>query len=77
MGREKTNEELYSWFDEDYYKRFPEDRFHEDYGERVKEKFREAIKILEKAETYVHEIDYLLSGDTGEDSFLERLKEKL
>jgi len=38
---------------------------------------RKAVKVLQKAEVYSNRIDYLLSGDDGEESFLRRLKEEL
>ena len=39
--------------------------------------FKNAIKALRVAQVYVHEIDYILSGDTGEERFHERLTIKL
>ena len=41
------------------------------------EKFKEGLKILRQAEVYAHRIDWLISGDDGEDNFLERLKQDL
>lgn len=41
------------------------------------EKFKEGVEFLRKAQIYAHRIDYLLSSDDGEESFLERLKEEL
>jgi hypothetical protein len=43
----------------------------------VIEKFKEGLEILRKAEIYAQRIDWLISGDDGEESFLERLKEDL
>ena len=43
----------------------------------VIERFKEAVEVLCKAFVYAHEIDYLLSGDTGPETFLERCKQKL
>jgi hypothetical protein len=40
-------------------------------------KFKEGLDILRKAEVYAQRIDWLVSGDDGEESFLERLKEDL
>lgn len=45
--------------------------------EEVKEEFRKAIKALQVAACYAQRIDWFLSGDDGEDSFLKRLKEEL
>ena len=35
------------------------------------------MHILKQAEIYAQRIDWLLSGDDGEESFHERLKEEL
>ena len=42
-------------------------------AEEIQEKMKDAIKILRTAAIYAHRIDWLLSGDDGEESFLERL----
>ena len=39
--------------------------------------FRKAIRLLHEAQTYVHRIDWLLSGDDGEDNFHKRLTRDL
>jgi len=36
--------------------------------------FQEAQQLVEKTYLYLHEIDYLLSDDTGPETFLENLK---
>ena len=41
------------------------------------EKFKEAVKFLRIAHIYAHRIDWLISGDDGEESFLEQLDEEL
>lgn len=43
------------------------------YSPDVMEKFREGLLILKKAHIYVQHIDYLLSGDDGEENFHKRL----
>ena len=48
-----------------------------DYSQETIEEFRKAVRALKIAETYTHRIDWLLSGDDGEESFHERLKEEL
>lgn len=48
-----------------------------DYSDEVIEKFKEAVRILNKAEIYAQRIDWLLSGDDSEESFIKRLKEDL
>lgn len=46
-----------------------------DYSEETLEKFRIAINTLHTVSAMVRMIDYLLSGDTGEDSFNRRWNE--
>lgn len=43
----------------------------------VVEEFKKGLKILKMAAIYTQRIDWLLSGDDGEDSFKKRLKEEL
>jgi hypothetical protein len=78
-GVEKTPEELKDehWRDPDWYEKYPEDKFHTRYPDEVIEKMKEGIEILKKAQIYAHRIDWLLSGDDGEESFLRRLEEEL
>lgn len=78
-GRVKTKEELKdeSWKDNDWYEKYPEDLSYYKYPDEVIEKFKEAVKVLRTAEIYAHRIDYLLSGDDGDESFIKRLKEDL
>ena len=48
-----------------------------EYPPEVIEKFKEGLDILRKAEIYAQRIDWLVSGDDGDETFLERLKEDL
>ena len=41
------------------------------------EEFKTGVDILKKAHVYAQRIDYLISGDDGEESFRKRLKEEL
>ena len=78
-GKLKTLEEMKeeAWRIVEWYEKYPEDRYHHKYPDKVIEKFKEGIEIIEKAQIYIQRFDYLLSGDDGEDSFLERLEEEL
>ena len=78
-GVEKTLEELKNegWRDPDWYKKYPEDLFHYKYPDEVIEKMKEGIEVLKRAQIYAQRIDWLLSGDDGEESFLRRLEEEL
>lgn len=78
-GKIKTSSELKKegWRDSDWYEKYPEDLKHYEYPEEVIEEFKKGVEILKKAYIYAHRIDWLLSGDDGEESFLSRLKEEL
>jgi hypothetical protein len=78
-GVEKTPEDLKEegWRDPDWYKKYPEDLFHYKYPDEVIEKMKEGIEVLKRAQIYAQRIDWLLSGDDGEESFLRRLDEEL
>ena len=47
------------------------------YSEETLEEFKKGLDILRKASIYAQRIDWLLSGDDGEESFQKRLKEDL
>ena len=75
-GRKKTDQELkdekrYS------YPGFKPDLSHYEYPEEVIDEFIKAYKILRMAEIYAHRIDWLLSGDDGDETFMKRLHEDL
>ena len=79
-GRPKTREELKdeSWGrDNSWYERYPEDLNHYKYPDAVIEEFKKGVDILRKAHVYAQRIDWLISGDDGEESFHRRLKEEL
>jgi hypothetical protein len=78
-GREKTREELKeeSWRSSDWYEKYPEDKFHYKYSDNVIEEFKNAVKYLKIAEIYAQRVDWLLSADDSEESFIRRLKEEL
>ena len=47
------------------------------YSPKTIEDFQKGLKILKEADIYLRRIDYLLSGDDGEETFHERLKKDL
>ena len=47
------------------------------YSPKTIEEFQKGLKLLKEADVYLRRIDYLLSGDDGEENFHERLKEDL
>lgn len=73
-GRAKTKKELEQEF---YYSEDKPDPNHYRYPDEVLMKFIEAVRLLRKAEIYAHRIDWLLSGDDGEEQFLRRLNQDL
>ena len=48
-----------------------------DYPEEIVDKFREALVTLKKAEIMAQRIDWLVSGDDGEETFLRRWRDEL
>ena len=78
-GKLKSEKELkeYSWHDEDWYNKYPEDRYHYEYPQEVIEEFKNAAQAVRIAQVYIQRMDWLLSGDDGEESFLRRIKEDL
>ena len=47
------------------------------YSEETIAEFRKAIVLLREAQVYAQRIDWLVSGDDGEDNFHERIKSDL
>ena len=78
-GRAKTREELKDegWRNDEWYEKYPEDLNWYKHPDEVIEKFKEGVEILRKAYVYAQRIDWLLSGDDGEETFMERLKQDL
>lgn len=53
------------------------DEYYNNYSKETLDKFKKAVWLLRRTQTYVHRIDYLLSGDDGEETFHKRLKHDL
>lgn len=60
---DNNSEELNEWGD----------RKSRDYTEETISEFRIAVQMLRRAEIYVQRIDWLVSGDDGEDNLHKRL----
>jgi len=75
QGKPKSKSEL--WMDDDYYKKYPEEKYYITHPKEIQEEFKNAIKILKQASVYTQRIDWYLSGDDGEESFLSRLNNEL
>jgi hypothetical protein len=78
-GKLKTKEELSngSYYDPEYFEKYPDEKYHAEYPPEVIEEFKKGIEIIAQAQIYMQRLDWLLSGDDGEETFLERLKEDL
>jgi hypothetical protein len=75
QGKERDKDEL--WYSDEHYEKYPEDRYFETYPKEIAEKFEDGLKALKIAHVYAQRIDWYLSGDDGEESFLKRLEEEL
>lgn len=54
-----------------------ESEFYSNYSEETIENFKEAWYLIRKAEIYAQRVDWLVSGDDGEKSFIQRLRQDL
>lgn len=75
QGKERDKRDMYGHAD--YYDNNPEERLYETYSPEVQSRMREAVSVIRKAYVYAQRIDWFLSGDDGEDSFLRQLDEEL
>jgi hypothetical protein len=79
-GKPKSKRELKEegWYrDSSWYEKYPEDLNHYKYRDEVIAEFKNAYKALRQAEIYAQRVDWLLAGDDGEGTFLERIKEDM
>ena len=77
-GKRKTEDEIkHDWKDSGWYENFPDDLFHNKYSDEVIEELKNGYEIISKAQVYMKRIDWLLSGDDGEENFLKRIKSDL
>ena len=75
QGKEIPKDELFC--SEEYYKQYPQEKYYRTYPKEIQKEMVQAVKILRQAAIYAHRIDWYLSHDDGDESFLERLKEEL
>ena len=73
--REYDNQHKKGWIDDETYNYIKEYRHTPppEYSEETLEAFKDGYKALRMAEIYAQRIDWLLSGDDGEESFHSRL----
>jgi hypothetical protein len=76
-GRKKTESELREEKKYHYDPTFVPDPVHYEYPEKVINEFKKAYSLLRLAEIYAHRIDWLLSGDDGEETFIKRLSDDI
>lgn len=78
-GKLKTKEELSngSYYNPEYFEKYPDEKYHAEYAPEVIEEFKKGIEIIAQAQIYMQRLDWMLSGDDGPETFLERLKEDL
>lgn len=74
-GKLKPEKEL--WQDKEYLEKYPEEKYWSKYDDQVLKIMKDAVKHLTIAQIYAQRVDWFLSGDDGEDSLKERLKEDL
>ena len=75
QGKERDKRDMYG--PADYYDNNPEEKLYETYSPEVQSRMRDAVSVIRKAYVYAQRIDWFLSGDDGEDSFLSQLDEEL
>jgi len=51
--------------------------YHGGYGPQTLERFQEAVDLIKRVDIIVHRIDYLVSGDSGEETFHRHLNKQL
>lgn len=68
-GKTKMPEDMYSWDEEG--------SLYPTYSPKEIQKFQEAVVAIRIARVYAHRVDWLVSGDDGEESFFTRLEEDL
>lgn len=69
IGANTTKPEYWDWWGQEWTGQV--------YSDETIDKFKEAVAYLKIAECYAQRVDWLLSGDDGEDEFFRRLKQEL
>jgi len=75
MGKEKGD--VNDPYRKEFYSEYPEEKIYPVESEEVQERMRHAIRALKIAKVYAQRVDWYLSGDDGEESFIERLDKEL
>ena len=69
--------QINEWVSEEYVDEDGETVYFNDFSKETLSEFKTAVELLRKAAVYAQRIDWLLSGDDGEETFHKRLKEDL
>lgn len=79
IHHKRTNETMVftSYTEEVYLDELGREIYQPEYTEETIKEFKTAIRTLRMAQVYAQRVDWLISGDDGEDSFHERLAEDL
>ena len=75
MGTLKPKEDLLGR--DKFYKDYPEEKYYQTHPHEVVEKIKEGLKVLKLAAIYAQRIDWFLSGDDGDESFIRRLQDDI
>lgn len=75
QGKKKYKDEL--WNNDEFYEKYPEEKFYITYPKEIQKRLKEAVKALRIAEIYAQRVDWFLSGDDGDESFLNNLSKDL
>lgn len=75
-GKKKDVSDLEKW-EIDWIKKYPEDAYHYKHTDEVIKRFKEARLSIAEAQEHVQRLDWLLCGDDGEGSYIDRLDENM
>ena len=67
------NIEIYEYIYEEY----EDGNYYAEYSDKTINEFKKGLDLIKKANVYINRIDYLISGDDGEESFHNRLSEDM
>ena len=77
MSGKPIPRQRWEYWQMEHFKEHPEGAVNYAYPESTLRRMEEAVYALKRASIYAQRVDYLLSGDDGEESFESRLKKEL
>lgn len=75
--KEKSPEDIFKWDYDENGNAYENAKYYYNFSDETIDEFKKGIELLKKAFVYAQRIDWLVSGDDGEESFHRRLKEEL